>query len=82
MLLSIRVIWMDLHGKFIRREDKLHEQRNALKAAQARPRPLFGQVWPGFTERTSGEIAIGEAALIACEPCLTRRLAFLRSFGK
>ena len=82
MPLSVRVIRMDLHGEFFLWEDKFHKQGNALKAAQARSRPLLGQFWPDLTERTSGEVAGSNAAVIPREPSFTDWFSFLRSFGK
>src|SRR6266481_131167 len=73
---------MDLHGEFFLRENKFHEQWDAVKPAQACAGPLLRQIRPDFTERPPGKLAGSEAAFVAREPRLTHRLGFLGSFGK
>ncbi len=82
MLVGVCVVRMDLNGEFFLRENKFHEQWDAVKPAQARARPLHGQLRPDITERPPGKLAGSEAAFIAREPCLTHRLCFLGSFRK
>ncbi len=77
MLLRVHIVGMHLHGKFFLREDKLHKQRDARQASQARAGPFLWQGWPHFPKSASGKFAAWQSGT-RCPSARPRRWVHVR----